>query len=314
MANMSRKIFKTIDEQIDILKARGLVVEDEKQAREVLFRENYFFISGYRHMFTLPGSKNQFIPGTQFEELYGVFTFDRKIRNTFFKNILIIENNIKSIMSYQLSKKYGFKEKDYLNPKNFTQDKLDERQVHDILNKVKRQIRINGRKHTATMHYIDNYGYIPLWILVKVLSFGTMAEFYSILKKEDQQNIADVYNLDRETLEIYLIILSNFRNVCAHEDILYEHRTQRAIPDCKYHNLLNIELDSEGVYQYGKSDLFSLVIMLKRLLRKEEFEELIEEIKREVETLDDIVDTVSLESILNKLGFPSNWYDIKNLD
>ena len=64
---MSKKIFKTIDEQIDILQARGLVVEDEDQAREVLFRENYFFLSGYRHMFTLPNSKNQFIPGTQFE-------------------------------------------------------------------------------------------------------------------------------------------------------------------------------------------------------------------------------------------------------
>jgi len=311
---MSRKIFKTIDEQIEILKAKGLIVEDINQAREVLFRENYFFLSGYRHMFTLPGNKNQFIPGTNFDELYGVFTFDRKIRNTFFKNILIIENNIKSIISYHLSKKYGFREKDYLNPENFNQDKLNERQVHDILNKVKRQIRINGRKHSATMHYIDNYGYIPLWILVKVLSFGTMAEFYSILKKEDQQSIADVYGLDRETLEIYLIILSNFRNVCAHEDILYDHRTQRTIPDCKYHELLNIDLDDEGIYNYGKNDLFSLVIMLKSLLREKEFEELIEEIKYEVEELDEIVDTVSLESILNKIGFPSNWYDIKNLD
>jgi len=311
---MSRKIFKTIDEQIEILKAKGLIVEDINQAREVLFRENYFFLSGYRHMFTLPGNKNQFIPGTNFDELYGVFTFDRKIRNTFFKNILIIENNIKSIISYHLSKKYGFREKDYLNPENFNQDKLNERQVHDILNKVKRQIRINGRKHSATMHYIDNYGYIPLWILVKVLSFGTMAEFYSILKKEDQQSIADVYGLDRETLEIYLIILSNFRNVCAHEDILYDHRTQRTIPDCKYHELLNIDLDDEGIYNYGKNDLFSLVIMLKSLLREKEFEELIEEIKYEVEELDEIVDTVSLESILNKIGFPNNWYDIKNLD
>lgn len=314
MANMSRKIFKTIDEQIEILKAKGLVIEDVNHAREVLFRENYFFISGYRHMFTVEGNKNQFLPGTNFDELYGVFTFDRKIRNTFFKNILIVENNIKSIISYHLSKKYGFREKDYLNPENFNQDKLNERQVHDILNKVKRQIRINGRKHSATMHYIDNYGYIPLWILVKVLSFGTMAEFYSILKKDDQQSIADVYGLDRETLEIYLIILSNFRNVCAHEDILYDHRTQRSIPDCKYHELLNISLDEEGIYKYGKNDLFSLVIMLKRLLRKKEFEELIEEIKKEVEELDEIVDTVSLESILNKIGFPGNWYDIKELD
>ncbi len=313
MAKMTSKIFKTIDQQIDILRSKGLIINNENQTREILFRENYFFISGYRHMFTQPGNRDKFMPGTSFEELYAVFVFDRKIRNTFFKNILIVENNIKSIISYQLSKKYGFKEKDYLNPKNFTEDKLAERQVKDILNKVRRQIRINGRQHTATMHYIDNYGYIPMWVLVKVLSFGIMAEFYGILRKEDEQNIADVYNLNNETLDIYLTILSNFRNVCAHEDILYDHRTQRMIPDAKYHRLLNIPVADE-IYKYGKNDLFSLVIMLKQLLRKEEFDELIEEIKMEVETLDEIIDTVPLESILNKIGFPSNWYEIKSLN
>ena len=310
---MNHKIFKTIDEQIDILKARGLVIDDEEKVRDILFRENYFFISGYRHMFTEPGSRSKFMAGTNFDELYAVFTFDRRIRNTFFKNILIVENNIKSIISYHLSKKYGFKEKDYLNPDNFTQDKLAERQVNDILNKVRRQIRVNGRKHTATMHYIDNYGYIPMWILVKVLSFGTMAEFYGILKKEDQQSIASAYGMDAETLEVYLAILANFRNVCAHEDILYDHRTQRMIPDCKYHSLLNIET-VEDIYEYGKNDLFCLVIMLKYLLRKDEFNDLISELRYEVEILDEIVDTVSLESILNKIGFPINWYDIKELN
>ncbi len=312
MANMDHKIFKTIDEQLDILEARGLVIDDEQQAREILFKENYFFISGYRHMFTIPGNKNQFLEGTKFKELYAVFTFDRQIRNTFFKNILIVENNIKSIISYQQSKKYGFKEKDYLNPSNFIEDKLSQRHVNDILNKVRRQIRVNGRKHSATMHYIDNYGYIPMWILVKVLSFGTMSEFYSILKKEDQQDIADAYNLDAETLGIYLSILANFRNVCAHEDILYDHRTQRMIPDSKYHSILNIEKD-EDIYVYGKNDLFSLVIMLKQLLRDDEFNDLIGELKYEVTVLDSIVDTVSLESILNKVGFPTNWYDIRGI-
>ena len=97
---------------------------------------------------------------------------------------MIVENNIKSLISYELSKKYGFKEKEYLNPKNFTQDSLKVRQVKDVLNKMKRQIRINGRKHSATLHYLSNYGYIPMWILVKVLSFGIIAELYAILKAE----------------------------------------------------------------------------------------------------------------------------------
>lgn len=307
---MTGKIFKTLDEQIDILKGKGLIINNESKTREVLLRENYFFISGYRHLFT--ERKDKFLPGTTFEELYATFLFDRAIRNTFFKNILVVENNIKSITSYQLSRKYGFKEKDYLNPENFSQDSLQSRQVYDVLNKVKRQIRVNGRKHSATFHYIEHYGYIPFWILVKVLSFGIMAEFYDILKYEDQEDISNFYKVNPEVLGIYLSLLSNFRNVCAHEDILYDHKTQRLIPDTKYHELLNIPKDDDG-YIYGKNDLFSLVIMMKVLLSKDDFEDMIDEIRREVNRLDKIVNIVPLDTILNRIGFPSNWYDIKDL-
>ncbi len=307
---MTEKIFKTLDEQIDILKGKGLIVKDETKTREILLRENYFFISGYRHLFTI--EKDKFLDGTTFEELYATFLFDRAIRNTFFKNILVVENNIKSITSYQLSRKYGFKEKDYLNSNNFSQDSLQTRQVYDVLNKVKRQIRVNGRNHTATFHYIEHYGYIPFWILVKVLSFGIMAEFFDILKYEDQEDISNFYKINPEVLGIYLSLLSNFRNVCAHEDILYDHRTQRVIPDTKYHELLNIPKDDDG-YIYGKNDLFSLVIMMKVLLSKDDFEDMIDEIKREVNRLDKIVNVVPLDTILNRIGFPSNWYAIKDL-
>ena len=309
---MTEKIFRTIDEQVDILKRKGLIIDNNEETREILFRENYFFISGYRHLFMTKETGRKFLPGTTFEELYATFLFDRAIRNTFFKNILIVENNIKSIISYQLSRKYGFKEKDYLNPQNFSQDSLQSRQVYDVLNKVKRQIRVNGRKHTATYHYIENYGYIPLWILVKVLSFGIMAEFYDILKDDDKEEISNFYKINSEVLDIYLSLLSNFRNVCAHEDILYDHRTQRVIPNTIFHEKLNIPSDDDG-YIYGKNDLFSLVIILKVMLRKEEFDIMIEEIKREVEILDEAINVVPLDTILNRIGFPDNWYDIKEM-
>ena len=310
---MTEKIFKTLDEQVDILRNKGLTIKDEKRTREILLRENYFFISGYRHLFTTKESKDKFLPGTTFEELYATFLFDRAIRNTFFKNILIVENNIKSITSYQLSRKYGFKEKDYLDPKNFSQDSLQSRQVYDVLNKVRRQIRVNGRKHSATFHYIEHYGYIPFWILVKVLSFGIMAEFYDILKYEDQDDISKFYKISPDVLSVYLSLLSNFRNVCAHEDILYDHRTQRIIPDTRFHKSLNIPEDEDG-YIYGKNDLFSLVIIMKVMLSKDDFNEMIDEIKREVTILDEAIDVVPLDTILNRIGFPNNWYEIKGLE
>jgi abortive infection bacteriophage resistance protein len=309
---MAKKVFRSLEEQIEILKSKGLIIEDEIKTKEILFRENYFFISGYRHLFMKSYKDREFIKGTTFDELYAVFLFDRKLRNIMFQYILVVENNIKSIISYQLSKKYGIHEKDYLDPKNFTQDNLKQRQVHDILNKMRRQIHVNGRQHTATTHYLDNYGYIPLWILVKVLSFGILSELYNILKSEDASFIAQIYHLDIEELSDYLAILANFRNLCAHEDILYEHRTQKEIWDTRYHKILNISM-TEGHYDYGKNDLFAVMIIMKQMLTKEEFKDFFFQIGYEIDILDGKVDTVKTPIILNNIGFPTNWRELDDI-
>lgn len=306
---MKNKIFRTLDEQISILKSKDLSIPDEESAKQTLLRENYFFISGYRHLLMKNYKDKKFIKGSTFEELYAIFNFDRHIRNICFKNILIIENNIKSIISYQLSKKYGFQEKNYLSPNNYTQDPLKARQVHDVLNKMRKQLAFNGKKHTATMHYLTNYGYIPMWILVKVLSFGLMSEFYCILKTEDKQEIAELYNVKYEEMEVFLYLLANFRNLCAHEDILYDHRTQRSIPNNEIHKKLNIE-KMEDQYKYGKNDLFALIIIFKYMLREEEFREMIRETSYEIDVLNGKISSVPVETVLNRIGFPINWKDI----
>ena len=310
---MGKKSFKTLDEQIDILSSRGLVINDVEKAKKILLRENYFFINGYRHLFMKSWKDTTFIPGTTFEELYAMFVFDRKVRNIFFKNLLIIENNIKSLISYQLSKQYGYHEKEYLDPKNFTKDSMKIRQVHDVLNKVRRQIRVNGKQHTATMHYINNYGYIPLWILVKVLSFGIISELYNILNESDRIAISNNYNIDPDTLEVYLAILSNYRNLCAHEDILYDHRTQKSIPDSRYHYLLNIDMVDDE-YIYGKNDLFSVVIILKQLLTENEFREFMNEVGYEIDMLEGKTNILPINNFLTKIGFPDNYRDILDLE
>ncbi len=302
------KIFKTIDEQIQILKNKNLIIEDVEYTKEILLRENYFFIMGYRNLFMKP-KENKFISGVTFDELYALFSFDRNFRNIILKNILVIENQIKSVISYQLSKKYGYKEKDYLNHRNFTSDKEKARRVKDLLEKMKRQIRINASTHNATMHYVTNYGYIPLWVLVKVLSFGIVCELYTILKKEDQNDIAEIFNTTPQLLSDILILLSNYRNLCAHEDIVFEHRTERVVPDTKYHQLMNIP-KMDGEYIYGKNDLFSLIIIFKILLNKKDFRLMMKEIEYEIEMLDGKVESISINKILDKMGFPQNYIEI----
>ena len=79
---MKTKVFKTIDEQINILQERGLTIDDIDFAKEELIRENYFFINGYRHLFLESGSDKYYKEGTNFREIIALFNFDRQIRNT----------------------------------------------------------------------------------------------------------------------------------------------------------------------------------------------------------------------------------------
>lgn len=310
---MKDKQFKNLDEQVEIFKYKGLIINDEKYAKEVLLRENYFFLSGYRHLFMNPENPKFYLEGTTFEELYSLFLFDRQFRNIIFKNLLIVENNAKSIFSYQLSKKYGYKENDYLKPSNFDMSPDKSRQVNDLIKKMKRQVRVNGSQHTATAHYISNYGYIPLWVLVKVLSFGIISEFYSILKMDDRVSIAKIYNINVEDLTNYLSLLANYRNVCAHEDILYENKTQREINNTVYHALLGIKkVDNE--YVQGKNDLFALLIILRQLLRNEDVKNLILEIDRALENLKLNLHTIPMKKVLDRMGFPYNWKEIANIE
>ena len=309
---MKMKVFKTIQEQISILESKGLIIDDYLFTEDILIRENYFFISGYRHLFLKSYKDRNFIKGTTFRELYALFNFDRQVRNIIFKNLLIIENNMKSIISYQLSKKYGFREKDYLKPENFTKAPDKQRQLSDTLKKMKRQIRVNGAQHSATSHYLNNYGYIPLWVVVKVLSFGIVGELYTVMKREDQEEIANIYDLSVNNLLTYLPILSNYRNLCAHEDILYDHRTQKIIGDTKYHDGLDIPT-TDGEYIYGKDDLFALIIILKQLLRSEEFRLLINELSYEVDVLCGKLKVINIGKVLDTMGFPRNFRDILNL-
>lgn len=298
---------------MSILENKGMIIEDVDATKEILLRENYFFISGYRTLFMKSLTDRSFVPGTSFRELYGVFNFDRQVRNILFKNLLIIENNLKSIISYHLSRTYGIKENDYLNSNNFNNHPDKRKQINDLINKMKRQIRSNVDNHTATSHYNTRYGYIPLWIAVKVLSFGIVSELFLILKPSDQKAIAEFFKVDENDLATYLPVLANFRNLCAHEEILFDHRVQRKINNTRFHEKLEIP-KSEFEYIYGKDDLFALIIIMKQLLRKDDFHSLIKELDYEISKLNGKLESISIGKVLDKMGFPINYLEIEGIE
>ena len=80
------KPFKTFEEQVGILKTRGLVIDDEIFAAEVLSHVNYYRFSGYAFMRQDKMSvKQSFHSGTTFESIYALYEFDQRMRNIIIK-------------------------------------------------------------------------------------------------------------------------------------------------------------------------------------------------------------------------------------
>lgn len=98
------KQFKTIDEQLEILKQRGLTINNEDEAKGFLLYNNYYRISGYS--LTLR-DHDTFYNGTTFQNIMDIYKFDMELRNLLLLFIEKIEVNFKSIYAYEFSKIYG---------------------------------------------------------------------------------------------------------------------------------------------------------------------------------------------------------------
>lgn len=161
---MADKDFKTIDEQIEILRSRGLTIEDEAEAKDFLLRNNYYRVSGY----SLTLRKNDvFAKSATFQNIEDIYNFDHEFRHIILHHIETIEVQIKSIYAYEFTKVYG--PLGYLDTANFS-NQAKHKEIIDKANQQKRQ----RLAHEAYLkHFInDLHQEIPLWAYVDLLTIS----------------------------------------------------------------------------------------------------------------------------------------------
>ena len=162
------------------------------------------------------------------------------------------------------------------------------------------------------IHYLNTYKYIPLWVLIRILSFGKVSKFYSFMKQKEQNNISRKYNIQSETLKVYLINLGNVRNICAHDEKLYDIRLKNRINITDFHRMLELTRKNNKT-TYATRDLFSVIIILKILLEKDVFNEFYNSIIKTIKILDNQLSTIKIDKILYKMGFPKNYKELLKL-
>lgn len=309
---MSEKSFKTYEEQLDLLEKRGVDFSprhERTKAKLILQRESYYkLINGYKDPFLMPKeAEDKYIGGTSIGEIFALYCFDRELREIFLRYILYVETNIKALISYRFSEEYGHE--NFLRYNNFnTSSKHANQNISSLLADIQRQISSNT-SDPCIKHYLQSYGYIPLWVLNNILTFGTTSKFFSLMKENDRKSISKIFKVLDNHLENYLFYLSIVRNFSAHGNRLYCLRTTRPLVDTNIHKNLTIEIN-QGEYVHGKRDLFAAVIALRYLISEKSFNRFISELSKSINGLSEALNVIGIETILCSMGFPHNWEDI----
>ncbi len=96
-------------------------------------------------------------------------------------------------------------------------------------------------------------------------------------------------------------------------ETVYTVLPKKPLADTMIHKNLAIQLDN-GYYSNGKNDLFSAVIILRYLLSSTEFNYFISGLNGSINKLSSKLKTISINDILEIMGFPQNWKNIKSKD
>ncbi len=276
----------TFDDQLEKIKSRGCIVPDEAYATQVLCRINYYRLTAYFLPFKQKDDCYKF--GTNFNTVYKIYEFDRKMRNILFSVIEEIELMLRTQLAYYHAHKYD--SLGYLESKNF-----NKWHNHDLfLKNIERDIK-NNRKQPSVEHHIVKYDRkFPVWVIIEYSTMGELSYFYSDLLRKDKKAIAtDLFDSTDKNVSSWLMCLTYLRNFCAHYSRLY------------YYLFPAIPATPEGFpYTLGKR-LFDYILVLKFLYKdklswKSSFLVQLEALILEYQ------DSINLVHI----GFPENWLEL----
>lgn len=303
---MEKKEYKNAIELIELLLSRGMNFSQPIRAKRLIVENNYYSVTAFKRLFYKPGTR-EYIDGTDFENLFSVYVFDKKLKMLILRQLLFIEQKIKSAISIVLSENYGIKESKYLKRENFDLTNVN---VDSTLRKIKMQKRKFGNKNPCVSHYKKTHGFVPFWVLSKCLTMGVIRDLFNIMKPEDQHRIAMVVlerKIERKpvrTLKTMIALMADIRNMCAHDEMLLSYKHNRiTLAPLPEHSYLKLKQLENGEYIQGRKDLLALLISIRYLINRTYFSHLIKNISNlSKRTYEGIKHLVSRETFLDYIG------------
>ncbi len=308
--------FRTLDEQIDLLRSRNLLIEDEERAKDKLLDYNFYkVINGTRKYFTVESDLYKYRDGIEFRDLEKLHEFDKFIKRHFLNSILDIERHLRSIISYVFMQ-YHPEKNAYLNPNNFNNDtSLISANIH-TLSKTIENYREEKNYHKSIEYYEKKYDHVPFWFLINFISFGKLVNFFQTMKEKEAYEVAntftkflranneeaDGYYITVRQFDSFITAIKDIRNVVAHDNLIlgYEANEDLAMIDPIFDQY---EIEKRD----GRHKVFHVYLVMQLFLSRSQFRELTFNLQNSIEILGKEIEEKAFHMVMRDLGFPNGF-------
>lgn len=182
----NRKPWISYDEQIDLLRRRGMVIDDVDTALEELRMVGYYRLSGYWRFFQQDPAfgDNRFREGTRFTEIASLYQADERLREQCGMAVAEVEVALRTSFAHVFAERHG-PYGAYLDADTYTRPPAHQVPVDEAI----RADLDRARQPFVVRHRADGYRDLPVWAAVDVLSFGTLSKAIDFIR-DDQGGAA----------------------------------------------------------------------------------------------------------------------------
>lgn len=305
------KLFLTYNQQMKRLRNDKNIDCTGSIHKKILIRAGYFnIVNGYKTPFVSgldPHGNHIYISGTSISQLQAVKQFDDQLRSFFLKYITQIEEETRALTGYKFDEcnengKIPWYNTNAYSPNKSLQEKMS------VISKAYNELSRSQLDYVK--FYMDNHKQIPTWIMIKVVNFSTFIDIIQYSKIDVSHSLCHLYGLEDEQgrANVKLLIgslhwMRKIRNACAHNERVYclnrknnpKGNSGRILE--KYFCLLG-----SGYSRNLDQKLFDLIIYFKYYLPKNEYKQLVTDLKNMLDNLSSKIHPHAFEYVRAQIG------------
>lgn len=326
------KPFRSISEQIALLRERGMTIHDDEWASGLLSAIGYYRLSGYFYGFRKFPRHDQdatdiwqtrvstFVKETDLRSVNEIYEFDRKIRMRIFDGIEKFEIALRFTIGHLLAQGGPFAHRDAskLSPEftsvkkqkfiNFDGTTTDYDTTDHAAWLVELDKQEARSQEAFVIHHRNKYGdALPIWKATEVMQFGTLVALFDGLQQQHREQIAAELDIldakskgDIGTLSNWLNHIRYVRNTCAHHSRLWNRNLNVVLVETpRIPELAHLGPIEPRTHVYGTIAILSF--LLARTHPGNAWRD---------KTIGFVTDEASrIGQALATLGFPEKWQD-----